>query len=397
MTIKSITYILLLSILFSCASTKQAKLEAEQMESAPQWVKSRPVSNMYYIGIAKVSKNTYKNNYQEAAKKQALADLSSEIGVKIESNSIISSFEDNGGFQSEFSRYIRMEMQNNIEGYQQKGEFETSSMYMVYYQLSKAKWKIIQEKRKNTAASRAYTQYSQGLKDVSELSYPSAIRSFTNGLLELKKYWNEPVYYKVGDSRKRIDIEIRQKLSEILSEVKISVNIKKCVLNNNNSYRSTVIVNVVNAKGNKLKGFPISVNYRKTDIPFQTTIYSEEIGYPLRVEDVRFLQKTQYITLELEKDKVVHINSEDRKLLKFINDAFETNPIKIPLTFVLPKIFISVDTQKDANIHYLADAVAQSVRNKGFDIVSSEEKAELIFQIDAIEEIHIPIFFTPNA
>jgi len=170
MNIKIVLYILLTTFIVACGSSKLAKQEAAQMESAPAWVNERPVNSAYYIGIAKVLKASYPNNYQEIAKKKALNDMASEISVNIQSNSIVSSYEDKAGFQSEFSNYIQMEMSKDLSGYQMQGSFESTEKYMVYYRLSKNRWKQIQAERKKAAADKAYTLYVQAKKEEKELN-----------------------------------------------------------------------------------------------------------------------------------------------------------------------------------------------------------------------------------
>ena len=66
---KVVYFFLLGIVLASCGSLKEDKLEAKQMAAAPDWVKSRPISQTYYIGIAKISKLNYPDTYSEVAKK----------------------------------------------------------------------------------------------------------------------------------------------------------------------------------------------------------------------------------------------------------------------------------------------------------------------------------------
>ena len=380
-----ILFFLSLSFLISCGASKEDKLEAKQMAMAPIWVKQRPLTKMYYIGIAKINKASY-NNFSEAAKKMALNDLASEISVTIESNTIVSSVEDNGGFESDFSRYIEMEMRNDLEGYTLKGEYETSRMYMVYYQLSKQKWRSIQAERKKAAADRAYTQYSQAQKEIKDLNYNAAIKSLTNSLLELKKYWNEPVSHNIDGQKQRLDVAIRSQLSELLSEIKLEVSSKNVVLNSKNNFSTKLKMKVVNAKGDILKGFPIRVTYRKASLPYQATVFSDDKASELVLDNVHYSKTNTYATLQLEKDKALHIKSEDKKMLKFINDAFQTNPLKIAVNFELPDIYISNIANSNYS-HYIKDAVAQSVGNKGFKIVEQVDKADLIMELNSHENV----------
>ena len=69
--------VILLSV--SCSWTKKSvKIDAPVY---PDWIQNRPLSNDYYIGIAKALKN--KSDYSSIAKQNALMDLSSEISVKL--------------------------------------------------------------------------------------------------------------------------------------------------------------------------------------------------------------------------------------------------------------------------------------------------------------------------
>ena len=57
----------------------------------PKWVKNRPVSSEYYIGVSVVSKDV--ENYMQLAKNKALQDLASQISINISSNSVLHQFE----------------------------------------------------------------------------------------------------------------------------------------------------------------------------------------------------------------------------------------------------------------------------------------------------------------
>ncbi len=385
MGLKIFYSVLVLLVLTACGSTKKMSKHEEQMLNAPQWVKTRPINGMYYIGIAKVNKSSYPSNYIEAAKKIALNDLASEISVQIQSNSIVSSFEDNAGYRSEFSRYIKMEMTKDLSGYQQQGSFETDELYMVYYRLSKAKWAEIQAKKKNAAADRAITAFTQAKNDKYELNYISAINSSINALLELKKYWNESVYYTVDNQQRRLDIDIREFIVSTLSSIKLVYSPSKLELNAENEFKEKLRVSVENDEKQKLSGFPFNVNYRKSSIPFQSTFYSKNIDVIVEVNSVSYKQNDLFVFLELDKNKVLRIKNEDKKLLKFISDAFRTNTIRVPIHFVLPSIYITSNKKESPYYHYIKDAVQQSLGRHDFIIVDSKKNAELFFKINIHE------------
>ena len=371
-----IIFFFLLGIV-SCGSIKEDKLEANQMAAAPEWVKKRPVSQSNYIGIAKINKANYSDTYSQAAKKMALNDLASEISVKIESNTIVSSSEDNSGFKSDFSRYIQMEMQKDLEGYTLAGEYETSKMYMIYYQLSKSKWKTIQAQRKRAAAERAYSLYEHAQLKISSLEYKSAIKTLTNAILEIKKYWNEPVFYKINEENIRLDSEIRIQLTKILSELKLQTNNQTIILSPENDFKSELEIGVVNSNGDLLKGLPIRIAYRKTTMPYETTLYSELSPLKITLDNIKYNKKNTIVRVELEKEGVIVVSNEDKKLLKFIYDAFQVNPINVEVKFKLPRVFIKSNKSTN-NTHYIKDAIAQSLGDKGFIMVDKINNADLV-------------------
>ncbi|RLD42489.1 MAG: hypothetical protein DRI86_11570 [Bacteroidetes bacterium] len=371
-----IIFFFLLGIV-SCGSIKEDKLEANQMAAAPEWVKKRPVSQSNYIGIAKINKANYSDTYNQAAKKMALNDLASEISVKIESNTIVSSSEDNSGFKSDFSRYIQMEMQKDLEGYTLAGEYETSKMYMIYYQLSKSKWKTIQAQRKRAAAERAYSLYEHAQLKISSLEYKSAIKTLTNAILEIKKYWNEPVFYKINEENIRLDSEIRIQLTKILSELKLQTNNQTIILSPENNFKSELEIGVVNSNGDLLKGLPIRIAYRKTTMPYETTLYSELSPLKITLDNIKYNKKNTIVRVELEKEGVIVVSNEDKKLLKFIYDAFQVNPINVEVKFKLPRVFIKSNKSTN-NTHYIKEAIAQSLGDKGFIMVDKTESADLV-------------------
>jgi len=375
----------LLVLITACSSSKTARKNKAQMEVAPAWVKERPMSNMYYIGVAKVNKSSYPDRYQEVGKNIALNDLASEISVNIQSNSLVSSYEDNAGFQSEFTRFIQMEMTKDLVGYQMQGSYETDEQYMVYYRLSKAKWAEVQAERKRAAADRSNTLYQQGKKEEQNLNYPAAIKSYLNALLELKKYWNEAVYFSTNGENKRLDLELRSALTNILSSIQLKIEPRTIELNYKNQFKDKLLISVVNQKGDLLRDFPVSVKYRKLSIPYQTTVFSDVKAKELIIEGVKYKPGNLFVFIEIEKEKVLKIKGEDRKMLRFISDAFQVNPVKTTINYQLPTIFISSNKENSKNYRYLKDAVQQSLGKQYFTISNSPQNADLLFRINVHE------------
>ncbi|MFW6095955.1 MAG: LPP20 family lipoprotein, partial [Bacteroidota bacterium] len=135
---KSLLGFLILGLLITIASCSSLNVSAGNKKK-PDWVKSRPVDNNYYIGIG--SANTYEDNYTKVAKNNALTDLISEISVKLSSNSVLRQFEDESGFGEEFEAVTKMHIKDDLEDYEVVDSWEGEDKYWVFYRLSKEKYK----------------------------------------------------------------------------------------------------------------------------------------------------------------------------------------------------------------------------------------------------------------
>ena len=138
----SFNYFFILLVTLSCSpNTSVAK------RRAPQWVKERPVSSEYYIGIAVTNKNTNAGNYMQLAKNQALQDLASEISINISSNSVLHQFEDNTSFKEEFEANVKTSIVQELEAYEMLASWtnKKTNEYWVYYRLSKNQYALLKK------------------------------------------------------------------------------------------------------------------------------------------------------------------------------------------------------------------------------------------------------------
>ena len=99
-----------LLIFASCSGIKQ--ISSDDI-TYPNWISSRPISNDYYIGIAKSSK--LQPDYEAIAKQNSLADLSSEISVNLSSESIFHQVDKGDSYREEYQALIQVESKKNLE------------------------------------------------------------------------------------------------------------------------------------------------------------------------------------------------------------------------------------------------------------------------------------------
>ena len=118
----------------------------------PVWATARPSVPGYYIGIASASKEQHPFDAMDAAKKRALADLATEIRVRVESNSALQTSQHNDLVSQQFRQQISSTSAENLEGYELVGSHEDGREAWVYYRLSRSTWERILAERRAAAA-----------------------------------------------------------------------------------------------------------------------------------------------------------------------------------------------------------------------------------------------------
>ncbi|MGY8954257.1 MAG: hypothetical protein ACKVJP_12920, partial [Flavobacteriales bacterium] len=70
----------------------------------------------------------------------ALEDLSQEIEVKVQANSILYTFEKNDSHREDFVQSIKLESNVDLEHFELVDIFETKNEYALYYRLNKSEY-----------------------------------------------------------------------------------------------------------------------------------------------------------------------------------------------------------------------------------------------------------------
>ncbi|MFP4041470.1 MAG: LPP20 family lipoprotein [Bacteroidales bacterium] len=213
---KSLLGFLILGLLITIASCSSLNVSAGNKKK-PDWVKSRPVDNNYYIGIG--SANTYEDNYTKVAKNNALTDLISEISVKLSSNSVLRQFEDESGFEEEFEAVTKMNMKDDLEGYEVVDSWEGEDKYWVFYRLSKEKYKRQKREKLEKAKSLAKDYYEKAGEAKEDTDIHNALNYYVKAFDAIKMHLDEDLSVFTLDGRIELTNGIYQNIQEIFSSV----------------------------------------------------------------------------------------------------------------------------------------------------------------------------------
>src|SRR5690606_35104670 len=222
---------MLLLALFACKATLPVSpLESPTAAAAqrPAWGTARPVSGLEYTGVGTASK--LRQDHQEAAKKNALNDLASEISVTVEGNSLLYTLDRKHQFDEEFTSTINTSTNERIEGYELVDSYEDANQYWIYYRLSKAEHARIKAERKQQAIGQATDLYGRAQAAMAKGDLRTAFDLDLRALIAMKEYWGENDQVTVEGREVPLANELFNDLQRMASGVRLAVLPERCVM-----------------------------------------------------------------------------------------------------------------------------------------------------------------------
>lgn len=391
MNCKAIFFIFLLSIgLFTnCSTTKGTQsvsnAETNQGGVKPRWVTHRPIDSEYYIGIAVASKTATPTTYANVAQGNALNELASSIEVKVRSNSMLFSFEEQNTYRDEFKEFVQVKTNQNIENYELVASWENAYEYWVYYRLSKVQFQKDKQARITKATDLAVGILNQAEQEWASGNYRLAMIHFFDALKPIKPYLGESLEVTLNGSK---DVFLGNYL---LSQ--ISQGTRAFVLTGNSP--------VIEGKwGAKIPSEDLTFNVNGPDdkplsqIPVQFS-YSEGMIRPrdgktssegLVFTEIKKLGNTntlQEVKAEIDFQEMVLGNVRPDEIDKLIFEQISNVSSAIKIKVLAPSIYVNATaTVGDAN-SILKKAFESEASQMGFLIVSDKKKADLVVEISA--------------
>jgi len=186
----------------------------------PAWVKERPLSRFYFIGIAMTPKveDTYS---MQNAKNKALSDLSTEIEIGISSEFISSMVERYGVASEDVKSEITAVAMANIEGYELVDTWENQDEFWVYYRLSKELYRQLKKERMDKAISLSLDLYQKGRAKENEARLSAALAFFMQAVTPLMEHLDEPLKVTLDGAEKNLLNEIYASTVHLLNNIAV--------------------------------------------------------------------------------------------------------------------------------------------------------------------------------
>lgn len=205
---------LFLFSVYTCFST---------MSQVPDWVTSHPISDNEYIGIGMAQITD--NDYMKKATQNALADMASQVAIKVENNSFLHTIDVDGKSRDMFEDKIKSSMAAWIEGHVLKDSYRTDNMYYVYYTLDKNVYAHNAETRRNNAIKAGIDYLRKGQEAENTMNLSQAIQLYGKGLETVEPWVFMDLTTREYGQVINIPVELYSAYINIFSNMAITANV----------------------------------------------------------------------------------------------------------------------------------------------------------------------------
>lgn len=352
----------------------------------PDWVRSRPSSSAYYIGVGLASKS--RSDHQETAKKNALNDLASEISVMVEGNSLLYTLDRKYQFDESFTSTIRTTTNELIEGFELVDSWENGTEYWTYYRLSKAEHARLKAERKAKAIGTAMDLHHRSRASIDAGDLKGAIDQDLRALIAMKAYWGENDVVSIDGRQTPLVNEVFAHMQALTSGVRIAILPERCELSHANQYRRELLLSAKH-----------QMNGHTRDLP-QLPLRLEYPGLNGKVVELKSTDAEGRLRSAVQK---VAIDSPGEFLVRLDMDALVSKELEQTLVSVLVKSLTVPETRAPIDLRMprvlmravetnlgqpLTDAgvgvvFREELTRKGFRMVDREQEADLLLTLNA--------------
>lgn len=378
--------ILFSTILVACKSSKPAQATAEPSNPKPEWVKSRPITSIYYTGIGVASKKSNPGDFAQVAKNNALSDISSEISVNISSTSVLSQIEKNFNFREDYESNTKTSSNESLEGYELMDTWEDNNYYYAYYRLDKETYERIKREKREKAISFSKDFYNKAIEFEKQQNIKDAIIFKVKAIEGIKDYFGDALQTTLDGKQVFYGNELLASLTNSINSIKIlpvteTINVKR----GQGISDKELQFQVFNENGKPINNLPIYLYYSGERISNNeiSTNSNGIAGYNL--SKVSSSNPVEYFQANVNLVNLAKEATEDALIRKLIG-KLNSPEARVSVKIEKPKVYIhSIEKNLGAeqNIKPIATSFKSQFSQEGFIIANSANEADFIVEIEA--------------
>lgn len=355
---------------------------------APEWVKSRPISKEFYIGIGHAAKVKGSNDHIEMATSEALKNLASEITVNITGEVVSSMIEKSGMLEEELKSKIRSTTEAELEGYELVEQWQDKKEYWIYYRLSKVKYKVAREEKINKAINLSLDLFSQAKKSEQNKEINKALLQYLQALKPIEKFIGETLKAGYNGTTIYLNNEIYLSIQTILSNIELKTLKKSFEAKRNKAVRQPLQVEAIYYDTDQISisNLPIRFSFKRGEGDLIKSAKTNMNGVASsKVSKVISSEKMQIISAELDIYKMINQDSTSF-VFQNILKTFPLPSARMILNVTGLLIFIEseeINLGEELKILHIEPKIKDSFSAKGFSFSDDMSKADIYITIKA--------------
>ena len=354
----------------------------------PKWVKNRPISSEYYIGVSVVSKDV--DNYMQLAKNKALQDLASQISINISSNSVLHQFEDNTSFKEEFESQVRTSLVQELEAYEFVASWNNKrgNEYWEYYRLSKKQHALLQRLKLNKAKKLAQNYFEEAKMYENKLDLIQALNYYAKSVDALKKYLDQDLSVMTFEGSINLGTEIYKRIQNIYTRTQLVPVNKTIKIEISTSVKDPFLIkaNWASNEGEKeLVNLPLTFDFVTGGGLLNKNVNTDEFGYASsQLTRVTSKQKLQKVEAALDLSSILNENDEDYDLFKMFltpdlapKCSIILNVERLKAYMLFSEKIFGMDSQRSI----LKNAIKKELSENFFSFTEDKDSANVILDV----------------
>ena len=369
----------------SSGNTEKARAAIE--DTRPDWLKSRPIFPDEYIGIG-MSAKSYGSDFREAARKNALGDMSSQIEVNISVNSLLHTISTDTRYQQEFRSMTRTTTDLQLDGYELAGTWESPTEYWMYYRMPVSVYQAQRQRKIQAARDQSLDLLRKGDELKKTGAVPSAIGYYIRALETLKPFLNESLQADYDGKQVYLGNEIYKSLNESLRKLTFKVEPERVQIITSKGINVPIRIEVRLNDGGfpVVPGLPIIATFMKGDGELSGTPVTNPQGVcELRLTGLSTAEAAQEILLRPDVEKLI-VKDAASKIWFSMADTRQVPSVPVLLDVQTPMVYVTANEQNLGQAlpsPRMARFIQQELSRSGIRFTEDMGSADFILSVDA--------------
>jgi len=380
LSIRTLALVSIPLILWSCGSSTTPTPIPFDFNSGPKpyWLINHPVDANYYIGIGSASKNQSDAEAQKSAQDLALADMASQITVKITSDIVTTLIEKGEITEDEYLATARSQAMADLEGHELVDTWQDGNNHYAYYRLSKAKYAAIQARKRQAALALASDFLAQAQTAAEQNNFSESFNASVQAFLPLIPYLNEALEVEFNGVRVILSNAVNSSLQATLGKITLTPTAANVNGNLGKPVSEKIGVSAVGANGQALARLPLTIQFKKGAGDLNESVTTDSQGYgSIQVNSIQSAAKLQILGIVVDLSGLM---SEDLSpILKSIVNSIPLASTQIIIDVINPTIYLESSERFNGNALTQLQ-VEPKIKNhfiqQGFHFVDTPSKAD---------------------